>query len=278
MNNYIPHKYMTEISEVPPKTIFLVPYRDREPHKLVFTRVMPYILGDSNYRILFLHQQDTRPFNRGGIKNIGFHYVKKKWPDHWQNMNLIFHDIDFMSYKIGQFSFETKMGEINHFYGYKHTLGGIFAIKGSDFEKTAGFPNIWTWGLEDNVLFERVRASGLKIVYPQFVHAQTDTKNIISLWHGWDRLLNPDTGLQKLHYTKDSLWTILNIKHNEVKIEDKMWMVNITNFTVPITDKSTIVKNARISNSRINRSFKSWRQRESRPKQRGGLLIKWGKK
>jgi len=67
----------------PPEKVFIVPYRDREPHKLVFTRVMPYILGDSNYRILFLHQQDRRPFNRGGIKNIGFHYVKKKWPEHW---------------------------------------------------------------------------------------------------------------------------------------------------------------------------------------------------
>jgi len=49
----------------PPEKVFIVPYRDREPHKLVFTRVMPYILGDSNYRILFVHQQDTRPFNRG---------------------------------------------------------------------------------------------------------------------------------------------------------------------------------------------------------------------
>jgi hypothetical protein len=270
---------MSKIDDVPPKTVFIVPYRDREPHKLVFTRVMPYILGDSDYRILFLHQQDTRPFNRGGVKNIGFHYVKKKWPNHWKNMNLIFHDIDFMSYKIGQFSFETKMGEVNHFYGYKHTLGGILAIKGADFEKTAGFPNIWTWGLEDNVLLERVRAVGLKIVYPQFVHAQSDTKNIISLWHGWDRLLNPDTGLQKLHYTHDSLWTILNIEHNEVKIEDKIWMVNITNFTVPITDKSSIVQNARVLNSRVNRTFNSWRGKRAKPRRRGGgLLFKWGRK
>jgi len=44
----------------PPEKVFIVPYRDREPHKLVFTRVMPYILGDSNYRILFLHQQDKQ--------------------------------------------------------------------------------------------------------------------------------------------------------------------------------------------------------------------------
>ena len=41
------------VKEIIPGKVFIVPYRDREPHKLVFTRVMPYILGDLNYRILF---------------------------------------------------------------------------------------------------------------------------------------------------------------------------------------------------------------------------------
>ena len=276
--------------ELVPAKVFIVPYRDREPHKLVFTRVMPYILGDSNYRILFIHQKDRRPFNRGGIKNIGFHYVKKKWPNDWQNMTLIFHDIDFMAYRKGQFSFDTKRGEVNHFYGFPHTLGGIFAIKAIDFEKTAGFPNIWTWGLEDNVLLERVLALKFRIIRNEFVHAQTQTKNIISLWHGWDRLLNPNTGLQKMHYQVDSLWTILNMNWYEERIEDKIWMIHVTSFDVPITEKNPIVQNARVSNSRINRSFKSWRgveknrnnmriQQQRHLKQgRGGLLVKWGRK
>ena len=277
------------VKEIIPEKVIIVPYRDREPHKLVFTRVMPYILGDSNYRILFIHQKDRRPFNRGGIKNIGFHYVKRKWPNHWQNMTLVFHDIDFMAYKKGQFSFDTKHGEINHFYGYPHTLGGIFAIKGIDFEKTAGFPNIWTWGLEDNVLKERAQAVNLRIVRTQFVHAQTQTKNIISLWHGWDRLLNPNTGLQKMHYQKDSLWTILNMKWSEEELEDKIWMIHVTSFDVPITDQNSVVKNARVSNSRIHRNFKSWRgeinknnhtilQRRQVQRGNGGLLLKWGRK
>ena len=121
----------------------------------------------------------------------------------------------------------------------------------------------------------------MKIVYPQFVHAQADTKNIIGLWHGWDRLLNPDTGLQKLHYHRDSLWTMLDMKWNDVKLEDKIWMVNVTSFDVPITDKNSSVKNARVQNSRIHRTFNSWRDIQfQRKKQqgRGGLLIKWGRK
>jgi len=140
------------------------------------------------------------------------------------------------------------------------------------------------------VLHERVRASGIKIIYPQFVHAQAHTKNIIGLWHGWDRLLNPNTGLQKLHYHSDSLWTMLSIKWNDVKLEDRIWMVNVTNFDVPITDKNSIVKNARVQNSRINRNFNSWRgvmrkqqqqqqlKKHQQQRGRGGLLIKWGRK
>ena len=113
------------------------------------------------------------------------------------------------------------------------------------------------------------------------VHEQANKKNIIGLWHGWDRLLNPDTGLQKLHFQKDSFWTILDMKWNDVKLEDKIWMVNVTNFDVPITDKHNVVKNARVQNSRIHRTFNSWRDIQfQRKKQqgRGGLLIKWGRK
>ena len=245
--------------EVVPEKIFIVPYRDREPHKMVFMRVMSHILGDSNYKILFVHQQDSRPFNRGGMKNIGFLYVKQTWPEHWKNMTLIFHDIDFISFYKNQFSFDTKQGEVNHFFGYKHTLGGIFAIKGIDYEKTSGFPNIWTWGLEDNIIHERVRALGIKIIYPQFVHAQNETKNIICLWHGWDRLLNPNVGLNKMHHQNDSFWSLSNVKYTNVELEDKISMVNVTNFSLPISVNAPIVKNARVVNSRTNGNFQSWR-------------------
>ena len=83
----------------------------------------------------------------------------------------------------------------------------------------------------------------------------------------------------------DSLWTILNMNWYEERIENKIWMIHVTGFDVPITDKNPIVQNARVSNSRINRSFKSWRAEEKkmamqgRFKQRkGGLLVKWGRK
>ena len=50
------------VPELIPDKIFIVPYRDREPHKMVFMSVMPNILGDANYRILFIHQKRHAPF------------------------------------------------------------------------------------------------------------------------------------------------------------------------------------------------------------------------
>ena len=243
-----------------PEKIFIVPYRNREPHKKVFNLIMKDILKNSNYLILYIHQKDNRPFNRGAIKNIGFLYIKTEYPLHWKKITIIFHDIDCLAYNKNQFSFDTTQGVVNHFFGYKNTLGGIFAIKGIDFEKTAGFPNIWTWGLEDNIVWERAKAINLTFNYNEFLHAQHDTEKIISLWHGWNRLLNPDVGMSKLHYYRDSVWSIKNLKYYDEKIDDKIKMVHVVHFDVPVSCDSPLVKNARVKNARYHRKFKNWRK------------------
>ena len=92
-----------------------------------------------------------------------------------------------------------------------------------------------------------------------------------------------------MHYQKDSLWTILNMKWSEEELEDKIWMIHVSSFDVPITDQNSVVKNARVSNSRIHRNFKSWRgeikknndailHRRQVQRGNGGLLLKWGRK
>ena len=62
--------------------IFIVPYRDREQHLKFFDKHMKKeILEDmkegEEYEIMYIHQQDKRPFNRGALKNIGFKIVKE---------------------------------------------------------------------------------------------------------------------------------------------------------------------------------------------------------
>jgi hypothetical protein len=146
-----------------PKRIFIVPYRNRIQHKFFFLRQMEFLLGsDNDYEIYFSHPCDIRAFNRGATRNIGFLAVKKKYPNDYQNMSFIFHDIDTLPFH-KLFDYETVDGVVKHYYGYTYALGGIVVMKGKDFEKINGYPCYWGWGMEDNTLQKRCLRFGLKI-------------------------------------------------------------------------------------------------------------------
>ena len=150
-----------------PKRVIIVPYRNRPNQKKDFLEKIKYLLEDSSenepYEIYFAHQCDQRPFNRGAMKNIGFLAIKNKYPNDYKNITFIFHDVDTWPVEKGLIDYTTTHGIVKHYYGYKFALGGIFAIKGADFEKTLGFPNFWGWGLEDNEINKRCLKVGLTI-------------------------------------------------------------------------------------------------------------------
>ena len=120
------------------------------------------------------------------MKNIGFIYVKKTYPLHYKNITLIFHDIDLMPYKKDIFDYDTTHGTIKHYYGYVFTLGGMFSIKGSDFEKINGFPNYWSWGFEDNLILVRWNRSGGKVDRSQFLPIQHP--NVLASYHSYNKV------------------------------------------------------------------------------------------
>jgi hypothetical protein len=155
-----------------PKIIFIIPYRDRASQLAIFLDKMRDVLSiytPDEYQLWIMHQCDTRSFNRGALKNLGFWICKQKYPNSYHNITLVFNDVDSVTSQPGVFDFETVSGTVKHFYGFKHGLGGIFAMTAGDFEHIDGFPNFWGWGYEDNSILHRVIRARLTLDYSQFI-------------------------------------------------------------------------------------------------------------
>lgn len=215
------------------KKLFIIPYRDRFAQQQVFINHMSKILEGAEYEFIFVHQRDGRPFNRGAMKNIGFLYAKATYPQEYKDMTLIFHDIDHVPAIKGQFDYETTKGTVKHYFGFKHVLGGMFAIKGSDFERTFGFPNLWGWGFEDNAIKKKWESVGGKIDRSQWMNRHD--KRVVELSHGLlsaRRQVNPtnvDYVYRKVE--EHGFHTLQNLQYKVESINDKSKMINVISFT-----------------------------------------------
>jgi hypothetical protein len=224
-----------------PKIVFIVPYRNRPQHKFFFSNYLTTIMdGRTDYEVYFSHQCDARSFNRGGTKNIGFLAIKEKYPDDYQDITFVFNDIDTVPFST-IFDFETVKGIVKHFYGFKYALGGIVALKGSDFEATNGYPNFWGWGMEDNVLQKRCENIGLIIDRSQFY--PIGSPEIIHLFDGVSRIINRKDPWRATHDNGiDGLRTIFKLNYDieydsknpldniHVVKSDNVYMINISTF------------------------------------------------
>ena len=171
-----------------PKTIFIVPYRNRPEQKFFFCKYMSFLLDRmQDYEIYFSHQTDERSFNRGATRNIGFLAMKEKYPEHYADMTFVFNDLDTMPFN-RIFDYATEPGVVKHYYGFESSLGGIVVIKGTDFESVNGYPNFWSWGLEDTCLQKRCLAKGLKIDRSDFY--KIGSPQILQLFDGVERIIN----------------------------------------------------------------------------------------
>lgn len=213
----------------PPKYVFIVPYRDREPHRVFFSTYIYKVMEDiptEDWSFYFVHQNDTRPFNRGGMKNIGFLALKNAYPDDYKNIIFIFNDIDTLPYDKNILNYHTEYGVIKHFYGFHFALGGIFSIRGVDFERINGFPNFWAWGGEDNLIYERAKQFGLTIDRSNFY--TIGNMKILQFADGMKRLICRDElATSIIPNNADGLSKLTNVVHT---IYNDTHMIDVTSF------------------------------------------------
>jgi len=228
-----------------PKIVFIIPYRNREAHLEQFSKHMAYILEDipqEDYEMFVINQNDDRGFNRGAIKNIGFLYVKNKYPTAYTNITLVFNDVDTMPKHKNYACYNTIRGVIKHFCGFTYTLGGIVCITGHDFEKINGYPNYWSWGYEDNALYDRAVKYNIYIDRSVFCNFVSDINKtgFISLHSGVNRTVNKSEYKRYIQRVNEGIQTISNVYYTSdsdgTSTKNKnsvfMNMVNVSYFTV----------------------------------------------
>ena len=217
-----------------PKVVFVVPYRNREKHLNLFCRQMAYVLEDTpeqSHQLLIIEQNDDRDFNRGAMKNIGFLVVKERYPDDYQNITLVFNDIDTMPFVKDTIQYQTIRGKVKHFYGFHFALGGIVSITCKDYETIGGFPNFWAWGFEDNELQNRVEKHNLQIDRSTFYPILDE--NIIHLQHGNTRGVNIQEKRRYVNKTTDGFNHIRNLEYtveNNFSNYGRIQMIKINHF------------------------------------------------
>ncbi len=220
----------------PPPIVFIVPYRNREAHLAFFRPHMAKLLEnvDFKYKILFLHQKDDRSFNRGAMKNIGLLVVKEMYPDTYQHITLVFHDIDNLLTTLDEVhNFATTPGKIRHFYGYTHTLGGIFSITAGDFERINGFPNFWTWGYEDNAIQHRAMKAGIEIDRSVFYLTSAGLDKILRLYQPSVRDVNSKEYDRYLNQTTEGIDSIADVEYS---YSETTGFVDVTYFTTGVEE------------------------------------------
>ena len=166
------------------------------------------------------------------------------YPDDYKNITFVFNDIDTLPIRKNTLDYITKKNEVKHFYGFNYALGGIFSIKGEDFEKINGFPNNWGWGLEDNAINDRVlenkitinRNNFYSIKSNKFFQNNNTNKRVVN---------NSEPGKYKRKQLNDNLNTINNIDY---KIEKNIeicndnntndYMININQFNTLVDPKN----------------------------------------
>ena len=211
-----------------------------------------------SHKILYIHQTDTRGFNRGAMKNIGYCVVRDLYPNDYKNITLVFNDIDTMPSRDVVLNYETKPGTIKHFYGFNHTLGGIVSVNAYDFEQLNGFPNFWAWGYEDNLF--QIRAENAKIKIDRSIFYKIQDPKIIHLVDTPIREVNRVEFDRFLNRTSEGISSLRELTY---KINDGNGFVDVITFETEIKEKLEARSNYDLRNGPV--PFKPTPKQPRRP-------------
>ena len=139
--------------------------------------------------------------------------------------------------------YNTVKGVVKHYYGFQFALGGIFSIKGADFEKSKGFPNFWGWGIEDNAMNDRSLEAGLVIDRSQFYII--GDKRIINTFNGYNRIISKKDSLIYTKKQHDNIFDLKNVRWNIVNE-----YINVTHFECKMDPNEQVYKNFNTLTSR----------------------------
>jgi glycosyltransferase involved in cell wall biosynthesis len=144
------------------KLSVVVPFRNRQEHLKKFVPHLKKFLESKNIdaNIFIIEQNDTKPFNRGKLLNIGFTESKE------EHNYFCFHDIDLLpvnddcdySYFDGVCKLSYYVSQFNFMPRPSSELGGVTMFSKESYIRVNGYSNdYWGWGVEDNDLGERCK-------------------------------------------------------------------------------------------------------------------------
>lgn len=212
----------------------VIPFRRRELHLTIWLFYMHQFMQrqQADYGVYVIEQYGNTTFNRAKLMNVGFAEALK---DYDYNC-FVFSDIDIipmddrnyyrcynnprhMANAVDKFKFKLL---------YNTLFGGVTAFSKTQFQKVNGFSNaFWGWGGEDDEMYARVVAAGMRVERPNAVMArskmiphhrdpgnETNKKNAIIMRYA--RANMQGDGLSSLQYkvvniTRHHLYTMVSV-------------------------------------------------------------------
>jgi predicted glycosyltransferase involved in capsule biosynthesis len=210
----------------------IVPYRDRKEHLSVFVPYMEKFLisAEIDFKIFIIEQDNSRPFNRAKLLNVGFDISKDF--DYF-----VFHDVDMLpidsdySYPDGPTHLATEVEQFGYKLPYPGYFGGVTIFDKSSFLKINGYSNeYWGWGAEDDDVLLRCRVAEIMTFrkncrYKSLSHA----RNINNSYYNknLDKLnsFSKSPTIQSVY--KDGLNTLNYIKEDIIRISEKSNLIKV---------------------------------------------------